>query len=207
MKPSPCAGTPAQALTVTSRTPADEICDVARRTGARLIVMGWHKPVFAKSVLSGTLERVMRHSPADLAILIDRGTLNPPRRILLPYTGTVHDQLALRLAARLARRVGADLTLLHVVRPGRRQPRLEREARQLLDTMAPEPMTGHTLRLLVIETDRAVDTVLVEAARHDLTVLGVGEEWELAPQLFGLRSERVAVENPSSILIVVKREA
>ena len=46
------------------------------------------------------------------------------------------------------------------------------------------------------------DAVLAEAARHDLTVLGVGDEWELAPQLFGLRSERVAVENPSSLLIV-----
>ena len=121
---------------------------------------------------------------------------------MLPYSGTVHDQLALRLAARLARRAGADLTLLHVVHPGRAEPRIEREARQLLDTVAPEPMTGHTIRLLVIETDGPVDAVLAEAARHDLTVLGVGEEWELAPQLFGLRSERVAVENPTSLLIV-----
>jgi len=63
-------------------------------------------------------------------------------------------------------------------------------------------MTGHALRLLVIETDHTVDTVLREAASHDLTVLGVGAEWELAPQLFGLRSERVAVDNPSSLLIV-----
>jgi Kef-type K+ transport system membrane component KefB len=198
-------GVDVRSMAVTSRTPAEEICEAARRTDAGLIVMGWHKPVFARSVLGGTLDRVMRHSPADLAILIDRGTLNPPHRILLPYTGTVHDRLALRLAAKLARRAGADLTLLHVVHPGRRAPRLEREARQLLDTLAPEPMTGHTIRLLVIETDRPVDTVLAEAARHDLTVLGVGEEWELAPQLFGLRSERVAVENPSSLLIVVKR--
>jgi nucleotide-binding universal stress UspA family protein len=120
----------------------------------------------------------------------------------LPYAGTVHDQLALRLAARLAQHEGADLTLLHVVRPGRTAPRLEREARQLLDTVAPEPMTGHTVRLLVIETDRAVDSVLAEAATHDLTVLGVGEEWELAPHLLGLRSERVAVDNPSSLLII-----
>jgi nucleotide-binding universal stress UspA family protein len=144
----------------------------------------------------------MRRCPADLAIFIDKQMPNPPRRILLPYSGTSHDQLALRLAARLARRSGADLTLLHVVHPGRTQPRLEREARQLLDTVAPEPMTGHTIRLLVIETDRPVDSVLEEATRHDLTVLGVGDEWELAPSLFGLRSERVAAENPSSLLIV-----
>jgi Kef-type K+ transport system membrane component KefB len=195
-------GVDVRPMAVTSRTPADEICEVARLKGAGLIVMGSHKPVFAKSVLGGTLERVMRRSSADLAVLIDREMPNPPRRILLPYTGTAHDRLALRLAARLARRAGADLTLLHVVHPGRAAPRLEREARQLLDTVAPEPMTGHTIRLLVIETDHPVDTVLAEAAQHDLTVLGVGDEWQLAPHLFGLRSERIAVENPSSLLIV-----
>src|SRR5262249_22252548 len=150
--------------------------------------------------------------PVDLAVLIDKGMPNPPQRILLPYSGTVHDQLALRIAGRLARRAGADLTLLHVVHPGRTSPRLEREARRLLDTVAPEPMTGHTIRLLVVETNHPVDSVLDEATRHDLTVLGVGEEWQLAPQLFGLRSERVAVDNPSSLLIVraaggVKRHA
>jgi Kef-type K+ transport system membrane component KefB len=195
-------GADVRALAVTSRTPAEEICEVARLKDAQLIVMGWHKPVFAKSVLGGTPDRVMRHCAADVAILIDKGMETPPRRILLPFAGTVHDRLALRLAARLARRAGADLTLLHVVHPGRAEPRLEREARQLLDTVAPEPMTGHTIRLLVIETDRPVDAVLEEAARHDLTVLGVGEEWQLARHLFGLRSERVAVDNPSSLLIV-----
>lgn len=189
-------------VAVTSRATSESICEVARLKGANLIVMGWHKPVFARSVLGGTLDRVMRRCPADLAIFIDKQMPNPPHRILLPYSGTSHDQLALRLAARLARRSGADLTLLHVVHPGRTQPRLEREARQLLDTVAPEPMTGHTIRLLVIETDRPVDSVLEEATRHDLTVLGVGDEWELAPSLFGLRSERVAAENPSSLLIV-----
>ena len=195
-------GADVRPVAVISRTAADEICEVARLKGVRLIVMGWHKPVFSRSVLGGTLDRVMRRCPVDLAVLIDKGMPNPPHRILLPYSGTVHDQLALRLAARLARRAGADLTLLHVVHPGRSEPRLEREARQLLDTVAPEPMTGHTIRLLVVETNHPVDSVLEEAARHDLTVLGVGEEWQLAPQLFGLRSERVAVENPSSLLIV-----
>ena len=41
-------------LLVTSRTPADEICEVARLKGVELIVLGWHKPVFAQSVLGGT---------------------------------------------------------------------------------------------------------------------------------------------------------
>jgi len=130
-------GADVRPLAVTSSAPADEICEVARLKDAHLIVMGWHKPVFARSVLGGTLDRVMRRGPADLAVLIDKGLAHPPRRILLPYTGTVHDRLALRLAVRLARRAGADLTLLQVEhRPGD-ESRLDHEARQLLDTEAP----------------------------------------------------------------------
>jgi hypothetical protein len=44
--------------------------------------------------------------------------------------------------------------------------------------------------------------VIATAARHDLTVLGIGEEWQLARSVLGLRSERVAVETPSSLLII-----
>ncbi|MGH7788365.1 MAG: universal stress protein, partial [Candidatus Binatia bacterium] len=195
-------GVAAQPLHVTSRTPADAIVDAAAVHDAQLIVMGWHQPVFRQSVLGGTLDRVLRRSPADVAVLIDKGLPETLQRILLPYAGTRHDRLALRLATQLARRAGADLTLLHVVRRDGAGRRLPGAARQLLDTEAPEPLTGHQTRVLVIESDRPVDAVLAEAARCDLTVLGVGEEWEIGQQLFGLRSERVAVDNPASLLIV-----
>jgi len=46
------------------------------------------------------------------------------------------------------------------------------------------------------------DAVIAEAAGHDLTVLGVGEGWQLEPSVFGFRSERLAAECPSSLLIV-----
>ena len=106
-------------MTLVSRTPGADICDVARVKGAALIVMGWHKPVFNQAVLGGTVQQVMKSSAADVAVFIDRGISFPLRRILLPYTGTVHDRAALTLAARLARRFDAQVTLLHVVRPGR----------------------------------------------------------------------------------------
>jgi len=54
----------------------------------------------------------------------------------------------------------------------------------------------------VIESASPIDTVIGEAAAHDLTVLGVGEGWQLEPHVFGLRSERLAAECPSSLLVV-----
>jgi hypothetical protein len=50
-----------------------------------------------------------------------------------------------------------------------------------------------------------VETVLQEATGYDLTVLGVGEEWQLEPHVFGLRPERIAAQCPSSLLVVRTR--
>lgn len=189
-------------LTLTSRNPGDDICEVARTKGADLVIMGWHKPVFGRSVLGGTVDRVMRHSHAGVAVFIDKGLPPAIRRILLPYTGTPHDRWALQLAAAAAARARADITVLHVVRPGRERPHLEAEARAALDLSAPEPATAGQTRLLVVEATDPVAAVIVEAAGHDLTILGVGDEWQVAPHLFGLRTERIATECPSSLLIV-----
>ncbi|TMB19985.1 MAG: cation/H(+) antiporter [Deltaproteobacteria bacterium] len=171
-----------------SRNPADDIRDVVRAKGTGLVVMGWHKPVWSRTVLGGTVQGVMREADADVAVLIDRGLSWPPRRVLVPFAGTVQDRAALRLAARIARRHRAALTVLGVARPGGASPAVD----------LPEGVPA----MRVIESASPIDTVIGEAAAHDLTVLGVGEGWQLEPHVFGLRSERLAAECPSSLLVV-----
>jgi len=139
-----------------------------------------------------------------VAVFVDKGSPFPPQRILLPYTGTVHDRAALTLAARFVHRYEAQVTLLHVVRPGRSQPEVERQAQGALAQEFPEPAGGST-RLVVVESPHPVETVLQEATGYDLTILGVGEEWLLEPHVFGLRQERIAVDCSSSLLIVRTR--
>lgn len=193
-----------QALVRTSRVPDHDICELARSKNAEIIVMGWHKPVFDSSVLGGTIVRVMRHASSDVAVFIDKGMPDRIERILLPYAGTQHDQCALVYAARVAGVHKANLTLLHVIHPGRAS-RVELEARNVLETMLPEPMTGRTTFLRAIESNDPVQTVIDAAAPFDLTVLGVGSEWHVSPHVFGLRPERIATECPSSLLIVQAR--
>src|SRR5207247_6891786 len=116
--------------------------------------------------------------------LIDRGLAWPPHRVLVPFTGTAQDRAALRLAARVARRNGAALTVLGVVRPGETAPAVE----------LPEGVPP----MRVIASRSPIDTVIREAAAHDLTVLGVGAGWQLEPHVCGLRSERRAAECPAA---------
>src|SRR5581483_362902 len=98
-------------LCLTSRLPADDIRDVARAKGLGLIVMGWHKPVWGRGVLGGTVHSVMRDAEPDVAVLIDRGLEWPPARVLAPSPGSDDDAAALRFAAAIARRHGAHLPI------------------------------------------------------------------------------------------------
>jgi nucleotide-binding universal stress UspA family protein len=171
-------------LQFVSRSPADDIRDVARAKDAGVVVLGWHKPVWSRAVLGGTVQAVMRDTDADVVVLIDRGLRWPPARVLVPFADTAQDHAALRLATRVARRHGAALTVLGIVRPGGALGASEATAMRVVESRSP------------------VDAVIAEAAAHDLTVLGVGEGWQLEPSVFGFRSERLAAECPSSLLVV-----
>ena len=85
--------------------PADEICEVARaeRRRARSSWAGTSRCSRARCSAARSIASCVT-ARADVAVLIDKQMPDPPRAILLPYTGTPHDRLALRLAARLAHR-------------------------------------------------------------------------------------------------------
>jgi nucleotide-binding universal stress UspA family protein len=177
-------------LQFVSRSPADDIRGVARAKGAGVVVMGWHKPVWSRTVLGGTVKAVMREADADVAVFVDRGLAWPPRRVLVPFAGTAQDRAAFRLAARIAARLDATITVLAVARPDGTPPGVDEVALP----------AAHDVR--AVETASPVDAVVAEAVAHDLTVLGVGDGWHVEPTLFGLRSERLVAECASSLLVV-----
>ena len=60
-----------------------------------------YKTDAGRTVLGGTVHGVMREAAADVVVLIDRGLVWPPARLLVPFAGTGQDQTAVRLAARM----------------------------------------------------------------------------------------------------------
>ena len=119
-----------QPLAFVSRDPGSDITAVANAKGAKLILMGWHKPVLSQSILGGTVNIVMNEARCDVAVYVPR-RFDPWRRVLVPYMGGVHDRGALDLARRMAGRGvktpgqtafewgDPHVTVLHVVPPGR----------------------------------------------------------------------------------------
>lgn len=185
-------------LSFVTRDPAKDIIDVAHAKKAALIVMGWHKPIVGQSILSGTVNRVMQEAKADVVIYVER-QFRPWGRILVPYQEGIHDRGALELAANIARRGDAEITILHVVRPG--GPMRSNGLRASLT----EHFETQRVHLEVIESNDPLHAA-VRVARQgfDLIVVGISEIWGLEPTPFSQRHERLARECPGSLLIVRK---
>jgi nucleotide-binding universal stress UspA family protein len=194
---------PVESISLMSADVADDIARVAGERRADLVLIGFHKPVFTRSILGGTVHRVMEQVKSDVAVLVDRGFASA-RKLLVPYMGGPHDRLALDLAARYARSANGEVTVLHVIDPDRSRGK-KLDAQGAVDRSFNDPATSERVTLRVVESGSPVETVIAESRNFDLVVIGVSEEWGLAPHRFGWHPERIASESPTSLLIVRRR--
>jgi Kef-type K+ transport system membrane component KefB/nucleotide-binding universal stress UspA family protein len=190
---------PVEPISFYSSDVARDIAQTARDRQADLVLIGFHKPVFSRALLGGTVHRVMTATPADVAVFVDRD-LNSVQRVLVPFLGSRHDRLAMELAGRLARSAKAQVTVLHVTPPKQSQPVLN--AKEAVDRVFNDPTQPLPVQMRVVESDDPAGTVIDQSQHFDLVVIGVAEEWGLESHLFGWRSERIAAGAPTSLLIV-----
>jgi nucleotide-binding universal stress UspA family protein len=188
-------GLPVRVLSFVSTEPAEEICRVAAVRDVSLILLGWHKPVLSQTLLGGVVHQVLRDATSAVGVFVDRG-LGEVRRVLVPFHGSRNDRAALALAGRVQRATGAEVTVLHVVRPkrGRRTP--------TPTAIAELVGGGGKVTVDVVEHDSPEAAALERCGDQDLLIVGVGREWGVGDRRFGLQPERLLHDCPSSILVV-----
>jgi nucleotide-binding universal stress UspA family protein len=151
-------------------------------------------------VLGGTVQDVMRHATTNVGVFVDRG-LSQVRKVLVPYQGGGDDMAAMRVAQRFTEQSGVQVTVLHVVTPGHSGASATDAVEQSFAKNAGGERAAVSVKLVHEEPARAT----VEEAKkggYDLVIVGAGAQWGLEPRLFGLVSERIVRECPTSRLIV-----
>ncbi len=194
-------GVPLQALHFISRNVQADICLTASRYHAEWIVMGWHKPVFTRSVVGGSVGQVLRNSPSHVAIVVDKG-LHEVRKVLVPYLGEAQDAGALLAAERLGHMPDVKITVLHVVKPKGGSDAEHLGVQKLVDRHLPAEGSANAVRMQVLESEDPAGTVIEESAKYDLMVLGLSPVWNLRRPLLGRRQESAAQRSHCSVLIV-----
>lgn len=89
------------------------LCDLAERRNADLIVLGTHgRTAISRLLLGSVAETTLRHAPCSVLAL--RGATKPIERILVGTDFSAASKPALIAANALARRLDAEVTLIHV---------------------------------------------------------------------------------------------
>jgi nucleotide-binding universal stress UspA family protein len=167
-----------------------DLLRIVQNLKANLILLGWHRPTFNQDILGGNVRRIMEAVPADVGVFIDRGfQLDQDIRITVPYSGTIHDRLALELALRLASGHQAHIEVLHSV--------LSRETQDLI-ALFREYVTIETTAV----GEDPMEQIVNASRRSALVILGTSPQWGQERHVFGQITDDLVVRCPSSLIIV-----
>jgi Kef-type K+ transport system membrane component KefB/nucleotide-binding universal stress UspA family protein len=199
-------GVPVVPISFISRDVPDDIAGVVRERRIDLVLMGFHRAVLGRTVLGGTVHRVLAANPCDVGVFIDRG-FTGARTVLVPYLGSPHDRLALELAGRMGRNAGTEVTVLHVVPPDREKVGAAKlNADAMVERVFSEPSHAAAVRMRVVYHESPAEAVVRESAGFDLVIVGLSDQWGLESHLFGFRTERIAHGVTPTLLMVRKYE-
>jgi nucleotide-binding universal stress UspA family protein len=203
-------GTTIHPIVRIGRHAAEGIIEAAAEQEADLIIFGWGGKAPAGrdggSVISPTIDEVVRDAPADIAVVKQRGS-KEIRRIIVPVRGGPHAELAVRYADAIARRTDATVTVLHFVPPGITVA-VRAQAEHALAQFIRQHLKGRA-EGIVREAPNVRTAILREAERADLVVMGAsaspagadGERY-----LFGALPEAIATRARPSVVVVKTRE-
>ena len=182
-----------------SRNVARATAEIAVLDRASLILVGWHRPAFSSNRLGGRVGQILSTAPVDVAVFIDRGRY-ALEKLLVPYAGNIHDDLALAIALRLLVNLDlAGLTILQVAQVGQVHSELSNEFSSMLQQL-PQRVRDR-IDIKTIEAPEPIKAVVEASATVDLTIVGTSRAWGIERQTLGRYTDELANRCQSSLLI------
>ncbi len=207
-------GTTIHPIVRIGRHAAEGIIEASAEQEADLIIFGWGGKAptgpdgrgGGPTVFSPTIDEVVRESPADIAVVKQRGSRDI-KRILVPVRGGPHAELALRFAHAIATHHKATVVVLHLVPPGITMA-VRAQAERALAAFIKQHLRGRGEGVLR-EAPNVRNAILREAEKADLVVMGASATpggSGADSYLFGALPEAIAARAKASVVVVKTRE-
>jgi nucleotide-binding universal stress UspA family protein len=204
----------------------DEICRLARKLPADLIVMPTHgRTGLEHAFLGSTAERIVRHSPCPVLVARERtgAAARGINKILVPVDYSKCSLAGLRYAIEFAKKVAARVMVLHVVDLG---PQLMTEGCGVYHLSPYKEAAGHVSKPQMRAFLRGVNFGSVpfkasgiagfcpggicraaEKEKADLIIMSTHGRTGLKHVLIGSIAERVVQHAPCAVLVVPSHPA
>jgi Kef-type K+ transport system membrane component KefB len=204
------AGVALEFISFDSTDPAADICEVARSRRSDYVVLGLHRPVLGQNPFGGTVGRVLEHSPAPVALLVDHGLARTfarqpgqgaVKRVVASVCGGVADLLALDLAERLLSDEAVSLKVVFVESGSL--------AGEVVTARIAQLCAKHAERVQYRTSAGAPGPALLRdcAVDADLLLLGLDAAWGLDVERGSAESSRFFAEFSASLLVLHARSA
>ena len=203
---------------------AKTIVEQARRWRAQIIVVGSRGRGTLHRALVGSVSRDVTHE-ADCSVLIVKGKVRAPRRLLIGLDGSVRSRRAVGFVSRLRAPAGGRVTLLAVVEPtsspsirslpasiravlleelaARDRQRIARARRELSAATRRLTRAGWKVNSVVRRGVPLSELIKTASARHaDVTIVGARGTTGLERLLLGSVAEGTLAHSSRSVLVV-----
>lgn len=167
-----------------------------------LIILGWTGgPPSHRRIFGTNIDYLVQKAPSDVIVFKARGIAERLKNILILAGHEWHASYAAELAATIAKRHEASVTVLGVVTD---------ETKRDLDQKALERLVGICgqigvkARKTLITSRDYVGSVVAESERHDLLVMGASAYWPLTKYVFGPIRDNIAARTRTPILMLRK---
>ncbi|MEM1127773.1 MAG: amino acid permease [Bacteroidota bacterium] len=197
--PSPLGETSLRTVTDVAHDVFEGLVEATSNREADLLLMGWRGGFSVRRGSETPVKRIITNTPADLAILRDRG-VDQIRSILVPWGGGMHARLGLELGLRIARATGSAIHLQRIVRAN---VDTSQERLALVKDVADIVQDYNPILYHVDQADRVVDGIeaRLAAETYDLIIIGASHEWSIRTAVFGTIPDIIADRAPCSVLM------
>jgi len=182
------------------------INEVAQREQVEVLVLGWRGHVYEKRIRGSVADAVLRGSPTQVLLVRDRVLPEKVKHLTLAVSPGIQSELTVSIALSLARGFDAKLRVITLDNGKIADDELSEwfaGIRQTLeDGIGPDRLDAE-----ILAADHLVRTLVEEADRADLFVMGTSRDWVDKDHLLGMIPDRVANQSRTTVVVAKHEES
>lgn len=166
----------AQAIEIRNRVKVsrriwDAIDAAAKDESCNLLIIPWFDESKSNISQSVSIKEVLDKSSTDL-LIVRPGKNENIRKILVPLRGAPHINLIIDTAVAISHKFNAAITIMRILSEDVTNEGMQREEALLNSYLARRGLNQGDYNFLAVRSKNTAETVVKEAAQHDLIIMG-----------------------------------